>query len=117
MGNRIIKETVCSSQEIDRLTLEEEAFFFRLIVKCDDYGRMDARPLMLKGEVFPLRTEVTPECIVQWLKKLEEVGLIRCYTVDRRPYLQLVSWSRHQKVRTPRIKYPPDPNPVAGEVF
>ena len=42
MPNRIIKESICTSCEIDSLTPEQEVFFYRLIVNCDDYGRMDA---------------------------------------------------------------------------
>ena len=47
MPNRIIKETICTSDTIERLTPFEETFFYRLIVNCDDYGRMDARPAIL----------------------------------------------------------------------
>ena len=116
MPNRILKESICSSPEIDQLTLEEEAFFLRLIVKCDDYGRFDARPKMIKGTVFPLR-DVTEATILRWLDKLETIGLIKRYFVDNLPYLQLVTWHKHQKVRTPREKYPPRLDPVVGTVF
>ena len=49
MPNRIIKESICTSDTIDQLSPEEEIFFYRLIVNCDDYGRMDARPQILRA--------------------------------------------------------------------
>lgn len=116
MPNRILKETICTSPEIHELTPEEETLFYRLIVKCDDFGRFDARPKIVRGMALPLR-DVSEGTIQGWLDKLEEVGLIKRYVVDGLPYLQLVTWHKHQKVRTPREKYPPSPELVPGEVF
>lgn len=42
MPNRIIKESICVSESIDSLSWFDEVFFYRLIVNCDDYGRLDA---------------------------------------------------------------------------
>lgn len=44
MGNRILKESICTSENIDALSYFQEVFFYRMIVKCDDFGRVDARP-------------------------------------------------------------------------
>ena len=41
MPNRIIKESICTSDNVDQLTAFEETVFVRLIVNCDDFGRMD----------------------------------------------------------------------------
>jgi len=43
MPNRIIKESICRSEEIDSLSWFEEVLFYRLIVTCDDFGRYDGR--------------------------------------------------------------------------
>ena len=56
MPNRILKESICTSDTIDQLSWFEEVFFYRLIVNCDDYGRMDARPAILKARLFPLKS-------------------------------------------------------------
>lgn len=116
MPNRILKETICTSPEIQELTPEEEMFFCRLIVKCDDYGRFDARPKIIRGMVLPLR-DASEADILRWLDKLEKVGLIKRYIADGLPYLQLVTWHKHQKVRTPREKYPPCLDPIPGQVY
>ena len=60
MPNRIIKESICTSDSIDALSLEAERLFYRLIVNCDDYGTFDARTAIIKSKCFPLRAhEIT----------------------------------------------------------
>lgn len=107
MPNRILKESICTSDTIAQLTPEEEVFFYRLIVVCDDYGRMDARPAILRARCFPLKIdEITENMITSWLKKLVDVGLIELYIVDDKPYLQITTWEKHQQVRAKNSKYP-----------
>ncbi len=69
MGNRIIKESICTSDSIDQLTWFEECFFNRLLVNADDFGRMDARGQILKARLFPLK-DTTDKQIKDALNKL-----------------------------------------------
>ena len=55
MPNRIIKESICVSEQIDALSTVEEVTFYRLLVNCDDYGCFDAREKVVKSRLFPLR--------------------------------------------------------------
>lgn len=105
MPNRIIKESICRSEEIDSLSWFEEVLFYRLIVSCDDYGRYDGRAKIIKGTCFPLKT-VTETDIDKALGKLSAVGLVRVYEAQGRPYLQLVTWADHQRIRNKKSKYP-----------
>src|SRR5690606_3839373 len=105
MPNRIIKESICTSDTIDQLSWFEEVFFYRLIVNCDDYGRFDARPAILKARLFPLKS-VTEKQISDALNKLSTVGIVTVYEYDGRPYLQLVTWDKHQQIRAKKSKYP-----------
>jgi hypothetical protein len=105
MPNRIIKESICTSDTIDQLTWFEEVFFYRLIVNCDDYGRFDARLPILKARLFPLKS-VTEKQISDALHKLSTVGIVTVYEYDGRPYLQLVTWDKHQQIRAKKSKYP-----------
>ena len=107
MPNRIIKESICTSCEIDNLKPEEEVFFYRVLVNCDDYGRMDARLPILRAKCFPLRIDrVTDDDIRSWLDSLAARGLISLYSVDGKDYLYMVTWEKHQQVRAHRSKYP-----------
>lgn len=105
MPNRILKESVCRSEEIDQLSWFEEVLFYRLIVNCDDYGRYDARIKIIKNTCFPLK-DIREADVEKALIKLSDVGLVRVYEAQGRPVLQLVTWERHQNVRAKKSKYP-----------
>lgn len=105
MPNRILKESICRSDTIDQLTWFEEVLFYRLIVSCDDYGRFDGRPAIIRGTCFPLK-DITNKTIADALQKLTSVGLVREYYVQGRPYLHMVTWGDHQQVRAKKSKYP-----------
>lgn len=111
MPNRIIKESICSSDSLSQLNDFQENFFFRLIVNCDDFGRMDARPAILKARLYPLRERLTLKDIQSALRALADVGCVEVYEVDGKPYLHLPSWEVHQQIRAKKSKYPaPDDN-------
>jgi hypothetical protein len=108
MPNRILKDSVCTSDNLDHLTAEQEVFWYRLLVQCDDYGRMDARPAILRARCYPLRLgTVSEQDVADWLTALVAANLVRVYEVAGKPYLQVTTWDRHQQVRAKRSKYPP----------
>ncbi len=109
MPNRILKESICRSEDIDSLSWFEEVLFYRLIVICDDFGRFDGRIKIIKGSCFPLKS-VTEKDIDRALNKLSAVGLVKLYKVEEKPYLQLVTWEQHQRIRTKMSKYPKCPS-------
>lgn len=106
MPNRILKESICTSDTLDQLSWAEEVFWYRLIVNCDDFGRFDARPAILKSRLFPLKSSVTEKTVKDALKKLSTVGLVTLYEYEGKPYLQLATWEKHQQVRAKKSKYP-----------
>lgn len=117
MSNRIIKESVTSSDTINGLSDAEESTFYRLLTVCDDYGRFDARPEILAGRLYPLRLhEVTPDVIKNRFKKLQEVGLLFIYEVNGREYLQITKWAKHQSIRAKASKYPNPPEVVETQL-
>lgn len=114
MPNRIIKESIRTSDSINELSWFEECLFYRLIVSCDDYGRFDGRTAIIKGSCFPLKDGVTANNIEKALSKLVTAGLVKRYVVDGKPYLSLPTWERHQSVRAKKSKYP---SPEDGEMI
>ena len=106
MPNRIIKESICTSDTINSLSWFEEVFFYRLIVNCDDYGRLDARPAILKSKLFPLKERIAIKDIESALVKLADAGCVRLYECDSKPYLYLPTWEVHQRIRNQKSKYP-----------
>ena len=110
MPNRILKESITTSDTLDQLSADEERMFYRLMVVCDDYGRFDARPLIVLGKCFPLRIGVIkPDHVSGWIDRLEAVGLLWRYRVGGRTYLQITTWDSHQQKRAKNSKWPEPP--------
>ena len=106
MPNRVIKDSITCSKEIDSLTWFEEVLFYRLIVKVDDFGRFYADPQIIKSELFPRKEDLTKKAVEDALKKIEKVGLIRTYNWDGSPYLEITKWAEHQQRRAKTSKFP-----------
>lgn len=106
MPNRILKESICTSDSIDSLSWFEEALFYRLIVNCDDYGRFDGRPAIIKNRLFPLKENLTAKTVAGAIEKLASAGLVTLYVFEGKPYLYLPTWNHHQVVRAKSSKYP-----------
>lgn len=112
MPNRVLKDSICTSENVDQLSAFQETFFYRLIVNCDDYGRMDARPKILSSRLFPLK-DIRSNQIEDALRALTSAELVILYQVDGKPFLQMKTWDRHQQTRARRSKYP---SPESGEI-
>lgn len=105
MPNRILRDSIRTSDSISHLSWFEEVLFYRLMVSCDDYGRYDGRPAVVKGTCFPLNN-VTVKDIERALTTLETYGMACQYIVDGKPYIQLLNWEKYQSVRAKESKYP-----------
>lgn len=105
MPNRILKESICTSDNIDCLSTFAENMFYRLLVNCDDFGRMDARPKILASKLYPLK-DVRANQIENALRELASAELVYLYNVGGKPFLQTVTWERHQQIRAKKSKYP-----------
>ena len=110
MPNRIIKESICTSDSVDQLSWFEEVLFYRLIVNCDDFGRFDGRTAVIKNRLFPLKDNLTVKSVETAINKLVTVGLVALYVFEGKPYLHLPTWNEHQTIRAKRSKYPEPDN-------
>ena len=106
MPNRILNEGICSSDTIDGLKWFEEVLFYRLLVNCDDYGRFDGRPAIIKNRLFPLKDNLTIKAVSEALNALANSGLVVLYEFEGKPYLYLPTWSKFQTIRAKKSKYP-----------
>ena len=105
MPNRILKESICTSENIDKLSAFNETVFYRLIVNCDDFGRLDARPKILASRLFPLK-DIRAAQIENALRALTSAELVTLYEVNGKPFLQMNTWDRHQQIRAAKSKFP-----------
>jgi len=118
MPNRILKESIKSSPQVDALSWFEEVVFYRLMVSADDYGCMDGRTVLLKNELFPTKDTVTKKAVEDAIAHLVSIGLLCKYTVNGMPYLFFPTWEKHQRIRNKHRKYPeptPDSNLLSND--
>lgn len=105
MSNRTLKQSICVSEDINRLSWFEEVLFYRLIVNCDDYGRFDGRASVIRSQLFPLKDGLTAKAVEQALQELANVGLIELYRNESgRLTLRLPSWGTHQRILTRTLR-------------
>jgi hypothetical protein len=81
---------------------------------CDSAGRGVAEPRILKGAIWPLDDDITPEIIAEHLAELENEHLT-LYEVDGERYYEIDNFEKHQAAsyRQGDAKYP---DPSEGEV-
>ena len=109
MPNRVLKESICASEDLNALSPGAEILFYRLIVKVDDFGTFYGNAQLVKNACFPLKTdkELKERQVEKWLNELSAVGLIILYTAaDGRAYLQMTGWMKHQQCRAKNPKFP-----------
>ena len=113
MPNRIIRDSIRTSESLARLTPAEERHFYRLLVYADDYGRFDARPEVIRGSCYPLQAQaVSLSDVSEWLQRLAsaDISILLLYEVDGRPFGVFRNWEKYQRIRNARSKYPTPPS-------
>lgn len=118
MPNRIIRESICTSDSVDKLSWFEEVLFYRLIVNCDDFGRFDGRAAVVKNRLFPLKENLTLKTVENALHGLASAGLIALYVFEGKRFLYLPTWGKYQTQRAKVSKFPsPDDEKQADEII
>lgn len=108
MPNRIIKESICTSENINRLSCEAEVLFYRLIVKADDFGCYHGNVKIIKGACYPLKADdIKDKQMNEWIDELIKAGLVFLYSAeDGKQYIKLAKWEKHQQTRAVKPKFP-----------
>lgn len=109
MPNRIIKESIRTSKNINDLNDFNFRLWLYLITYVDDFGCGSADPELLRCFVFPRRKGVTEKNIAEGLHALACKGLVRLYEVDGEPYFCFPNWSDHQRIQSKKRKFPAPP--------
>lgn len=105
MPNRIIREGILTSDRVNSLDWEAEVFYRRLLSIVDDFGRYDARPAVLRANLYSLKLDSMKEDAVQrCLTSLAAAQLIILYSVDGKAFLEVTNFN--QQVRSKRSRFP-----------
>ena len=108
MPNRIIKESICTSEDVAKLSMGAEILFYHLMVKADDFGVYFGNEQIIKNTCFPLKSsEIKVKQVESWLNELVKAGLLFAYVAeDGKKYVQFTKWAKHQQIRAKKSKYP-----------
>lgn len=111
MPNRIIKESIWTSPNLNQLSIQAERHFYRLMPCPDDHGCCECTSAVIRGKCYPLQADVTIEEIEQWQRELESQGLILRWTNSNRQYAIFPTFSKHQRIRSLHNRKTPVPPP------
>lgn len=107
MPNRIVREGILTSERVDSLSCPAEVFYRRLMSVVDDLGRYDARPIILRAHLYPLRALALDDATVKsWLDECVRAKLIRLYSVDGKEFLQLEDFNQTKYLRRLKVTFP-----------
>lgn len=105
MPNRILKESICTSKNLETVSADAQVLFFRLIVKVDDFGLFFGDARLIASLLYPLNPPKIDK-VKNWLAELEQANLIKFYVVEDETYIQLITFQKHQIKRAARSKFP-----------
>jgi hypothetical protein len=105
MPNRMVREGILASDLVNKLTWAAEVFYRRLMSVADDFGRYDGRPEIVRAALYPLRLDkVSAADVDKWKAECAQAGLVSCYHVDGKEYIQIENFG--QRLRVKKSKYP-----------
>lgn len=110
MPDRILRQSVLTSETLAGVSAEAERLFFRLTLIADDHGRFEADPRVILARCFPLMIEkLKVRQVAAWCGQLQQAAAVALYEVDGKIYGFFPSWSKHQRLRAERPSRYPDP--------
>ena len=96
---RFISGTISTSRKFERLASNDHRLMYLMLVPhVDAEGRHAADTRILSGQVYTL-LDFTRDGIRAALEDMHRVGLIILYTVNGEPFLEIVDFHAHNKVR------------------
>lgn len=108
---RFVSNTLGGSRKFARLTGDfPRLLYVLLITHTDVNGRVDADPLWIRGQILT-RIPADDDAINAALEEMHAVGLIHLYTANGAPYLEIVNFEEHNKVRADREAQATIPGP------
>jgi hypothetical protein len=104
----MLRDGILTSDRVNALSWPAEVFYRRLMSVVDDYGRFDGRAVILRARCYPLKLDkVSEPDASSWIAECERAGLVRCYAVSEKPYIQVLDFN--QRTYGSGSKYPHPP--------
>ena len=107
MPTRYLKPGICDSATLDKCSPLAETLFYRLLVNVDDFGRLDARPAVVRAKCWPLKDSITNADTEKLLNELNSARLITLYENNNSRFLQFNKWDNVPRSQTSKFPAPP----------
>jgi hypothetical protein len=123
---RTVKPEIRKDRVVSSWPYEVRWTFVGLPGYCDDEGRGEDDPLLVKAELYPLDEGMTSRKVEKHLEQIATSGPLCRYKVAGQRFLHLVNFGRHQVVNRPKPSVippcpihesaPPKPAPIHGVI-
>jgi hypothetical protein len=119
---RSIKHDIWDDDDVCEVSRPARLLYIGLITQADDDGRLSGSAKWIDSQVFPYDDDTDLAEIRECLTELARVGLITAYKAERKPYIQIRNWKKHQSIdkrwyKESKLPPPPDedsPRPPRG---
>ena len=105
---RTIKPSFWADEAVADLSRDARLVLIGLISSADDEGRFLASHSAIIGYLFP-HDDIAPTKLRKWLDEIENTGIVRFYSVNRREYGAFPNWKKHQRISKPQPSSLPAP--------
>lgn len=95
---RTIKPQHVEDKELPNISLQAHLLWILSWCFSDDEGILEADPLFIKSKIFPRRTDIRVEQVVQWLDQLVKARYIIPFTYNGEGYYLHRTFRTHQKI-------------------
>lgn len=109
MPNRIIKESILTSPNLNKLSEAGENHFYRLLLITDDWGCAEVTPAVIKGKCYPLKPKITIEEIEKRTQELIDNELLKVWEIKERTYGTYLTFDTHNELSERHIARTPCP--------
>lgn len=105
---RTLKPSFWADEAVADLSRDARLVLVGLISSADDEGRFLASHSAIVGYLFP-HDDVPQAKLRKWLDEIENTGIVRFYSVNRREYGAFPNWKKHQRINRPQPSALPEP--------
>jgi len=110
MPNRIIKESILTSPNFNKLSDGAENHFYRLLLVTDDWGCAEITPAVIKGKCYPLKSGATIVNIEAWNQELVDNKILKTWEERDRIFGEYMTFDVHNDLserHNPKTPCPP----------
>ncbi len=96
---RSVKPEFFRSRKLSERSVRARLTFIGLWTVCDDEGRYEYEPELLKADLWPFEAKVTAAAVEADVQELAGRSFVCVYESAGKRYLHVVNWHEHQKIQ------------------